>query len=316
MRALLLLALLVIPACSATTDQIAQLYGDKLNEKVPYIDVLETDCQIVGGDLALSATIGNVSYSNIFQAVLGAVVTYDSVNTSKKLRVHIADPSNRTIGSATYYREWEEEFNQNRSNEAWTKEMERVRSTTRIYSPTNYEIAQLYAQELNNITPYIDLLETSCFYINDDIALSAIIGNVTAENIYLPIWGAVATYTNVNTPCNLRIYINDPAEELIGAAVCNREWTDEFNQNRSSEAWTRMITKVRSTTIMRNTNTSALEVQKAPSAAALEANPISTKNTDGSASPSATSNSAVKLNLTPNSRGYIDVSSLDSYFFK
>jgi hypothetical protein len=146
MRALLLLALLVIPACSATTDQIAQLYGDKLNEKVPYIDVLETDCQIVGGDLALSATIGNVSYSNIFQAVLGAVVTYDSVNTSKKLRVHIADPSNRTIGSATYYREWEEEFNQNRSNEAWTKEMERVRSTTRIYSPTNYEIAQLYAR--------------------------------------------------------------------------------------------------------------------------------------------------------------------------
>lgn len=322
MKALLLLAILLIPVCSATTDEIAQLYADKLNETVPYIGALETNCMVIENDLILTAVIENATIDNALLAIWGGLATYDKVNTSRDLKVYVNDPDDKFIGSGTCYNKWADEFNGNKSDEAWKREVMTVSNTIKLNSYAYDEIAQLYADELGERAPQIDVLETNCAIGADALILTAVIENTTSDNILLAIWGGLATYNEVNTSRDLRVYINNPADRPIGSGRCYREWADEFNENRSNDAWYKEVAKV-SGTVKYEADDRPLDDQKALDAASAQtATSVSTTGAGSTSSPSTTSESsptpksAPEMNLTPNSRGYIDVSSLDLYFFK
>jgi len=322
MKALLLLAILLIPACTATTDEIARLYADNLNKTVPYIGVLETNCIVIANDIVLTVVIENATTDNVLRAIWGGLATYDSVNTSHDLKVYVNDPDEKSIGSGICYRKWADEFNANRSSEAWAREVKKVSSTIMTLPSTKDKIANFYADKLYEAVPYIGVLETDCVIGASDLILTATIENVTADNILLAIWGGLFTYNDVNTSQDLKIYINNPADRFIGYGRCHREWADEFNANRSDEAWYKETVKVNST-IKYDANDRSLEEQEALDAASAQtATSVSTTGAGSTSSPyttyesSPTPKSAPEMNLTPNSRGYIDVSSLDSYFFK
>lgn len=133
MKALILLALLLIPLCGAySEDQIAQIYMNKLDRTMPYIDLLETDCYTSGDEFILSATIENITDDNIFWAIVAGSSTYASYayeNTTLRLKVNIMDENKKIIGYGLCYRRWAEEYKETKD---WQKIQERVAGTTRI----------------------------------------------------------------------------------------------------------------------------------------------------------------------------------------